>query len=134
MVIVIVVFLVFVLALVVFRHHKSKGDNMPQGLQAWDENGKQVVDLTDRQLTLFTTVKVRASGPNTYTEDFTLQGISPTTTVAYIETIQVGTDTSALARKDGIAATVVGENTFRLSTVIPLSYTSDYTVNFYYFR
>lgn len=134
MVIVFIFIVIIIIASAMLKHRKAREIKVPQGLQAWDESGKQVVDLTDRQLTLFTTVKVRASGPNTYTEDFTLQGISPATTVAYVETIQVGTDTSALARKDGIAATVVGNNTFRLSAVIPISYTSDYTVNFYYFR
>ncbi|QFR59722.1 hypothetical protein VBApiPXC38_35 [Acinetobacter phage VB_ApiP_XC38] len=134
MVVTITIVLIFIYALLMLRHHRAKEIDVPQGLQAWDADGKNVVDLTDRQLTLFKRYVLQNTDTNVYTRDYTLVGISPEITVAYIETKQIGTETQRLARKDGIAVTIVGKDTFRLTSVLPLSTANPYIINFYYFR
>jgi len=47
---------------------------MPQGLQCFDETGKIVVDVTDRQMHLIHTFEI-SLGSNEYYKDYVYDGI-----------------------------------------------------------
>ncbi|MEQ1265043.1 hypothetical protein ABLU06_16310 [Acinetobacter baumannii] len=48
---------------------------MPQGLQCFDETGKIVVDVTDRQMHLIHTFEI-SLGSNEYYKDYVYDGIT----------------------------------------------------------
>lgn len=80
---------------------------MPQGLQCWDASGALIVDLTDKQLTLFARITVQdAIGAGVTVSSYfgssgigsilTLNGIDPSNTVAFLGSSEVGTATNSV--------------------------------------
>lgn len=95
---------------------------MPQGLQCWDASGALVVDLTDKQLTLFARILVQdAIGAGVTQSTYfgssgigwiiTLNGIHPDDTVAFLGSSEVGTAVSSPAMLDATVL-VTGPNQF----------------------
>lgn len=107
---------------------------MPQGLQVWDESGKLIVDLTDRQLTYFgsvthTAVPVGQEGGKSFTGTFA--GISKETTVGYLDEPQIATSTNRVGRQLGRTVVITGDNTYRISSYVVYGF--PITIYFYKF-
>lgn len=115
------------------KQFKFKEVCMPQGLQCFNSDGLNTVDLTDRHLTYFGRVKV--SPPIVASDEYTgtFEGIHPDTTLAYVEGIQVGSETDRLRRQVGLAANVTGPNTYKISAVVAIYLNAPHKVVFYKF-
>lgn len=141
MVIILVVLVVLCAACIVYmltRTSKSKvnkeGTDMPQGLQCYNEYGTNTVDLTDRHLTYFGRITVNPP-TNTASTQYTgtFMGIHPDTTVAYLESIQIGSETTVGKRQVGLIVNVTAANTFKISSVVAAYLNAPHNVVFYKF-
>ncbi|AGY48126.1 hypothetical protein Presley_59 [Acinetobacter phage Presley] len=93
---------------------------MSQGLQCFDENGKSVVDVTDRQLHLVHTFSIQFP-VNEKTVDYTYPGIKPSTHVAIVKSKTVGTYTGqypSLQQQGGHIASIYKDDTVRVSKFV----------------
>lgn len=106
---------------------------MPAGLQCFDDTGKIVVDITDRQLT-FAGELTLTSTPSGQHYEGTYAGISPSNTVGYIVDEQIGTNTDPLARRKGVAVDVVAEDTYRVIGIYTISVLVPLKIRFFKFR
>lgn len=93
---------------------------MPQGLQCFDENGKIVVDVADRQLRLVHTFNVQFP-VNEKTVDYTYAGVKASTHVAIVKSYTVGTYTGqypSLQQQGGHIASIYKDDTIRVSKFV----------------
>ncbi|WP_151827486.1 hypothetical protein [Acinetobacter oleivorans] len=115
---------------------------MPQGLQCFDENGKIIVDLTDKQLTEFKTITIGdAVAPKSVQDYFgadriglplNMSGIHPETTVAFVTGRQVGTQKNVVGMQRCFVS-ILAADTYVLSCFEQAPLATD-TLLFYKFR
>lgn len=107
---------------------------MPAGIQCFDETGKLIVDLSDRQLTLVGDTTISSMSGNGNTLEQTYVGIHPSNTVGYIINSQLATESNALARRVGVAIAVIAQDTYRVVSIDGLSPSLPLHIRFYKFK
>lgn len=96
---------------------------MPQGLQCFDETGKIVVDVTDRQMHLIHTFEI-SLGSNEYYKDYVYDGITSETHIAFVRENCLGNMTQqypTLAYHGGPFASIYTPNVVRVSALSGLA-------------
>lgn len=93
---------------------------MPQGLQCFDETGKMIVDVADRQMQLVHSFNI-ALGSGTQAADYTYEGITDRTHVAIVREKALGVMSNSMPShvlQAGCVASIYKPNTVRVSQFV----------------